>query len=402
MPMKTADVQAFYAKYVIGNYKRAPIAVVRGEGLRIWDANGKRYLDLLSGLGVNGLGYCPPRVVAAVQKQAARLMHIHNNYFWQEQGVLAKVLADKLTGMDAPKAFFCNSGTEASEAAIKLARLYGKRHEGRWRIICAENGFHGRTYGALSATAQPKLQEGCEPLLPGFNSVPLNDLAALESAFDKTTAAFMVEPVQGEGGIFICAPEYLKAARALCDKHGALLLYDEVQCGLGRTGDYFAYQTLQAPAPDIIWLAKTLGGGFPIGAMLAKDAVAQHLAPGTHGSTFGGNPLACRAALAVLETIEKDKLLAHVREMSRYLAEQLAALRAKYSGKIKEVRQLGLMAGIDLNFPGKNVCESCLERGLMINVTHETTLRLLPAMIVTKAELDEGIEIIAQVLEEAH
>src|SRR5208283_5259114 len=268
-------------------------------------------------------------VVAAVQKQAARLMHIHNNYFWQEQGVLAKVLADKLTGLDAPKAFFCNSGTEASEAAIKLARLYGKKNGGKWRIICVENGFHGRTYGALSATPQPKLQEGCEPMLPGFSSVPLNDIAALESAFDTATVAFMVEPVQGEGGIFICETEYLQAARALCDKHGALLLYDEVQCGLGRTGDYFAYQTLQAPAPDIIWLAKTLGGGFPIGAMLAKDAVAQYLVPGTHGSTFGGNPLACRAALAVVETIETDKLLAHVREMSQYLAEKLAALRAR-------------------------------------------------------------------------
>jgi acetylornithine/succinyldiaminopimelate/putrescine aminotransferase len=347
------------------------------------------------------LGYCPPRVVAAVQEQAACLMHIHNNYYWQEQALLAKALAGKLTGMGQAKAFFCNSGTEASEAAIKLARLYGKKHQGRWRILSVQNGFHGRTYAALSATAQAKLQEGCEPMLPGFASVPLNDASALAKAFDDQTVAFMVEPVQGEGGIFLCQKEYLQAAREICDKHGALLMYDEVQCGMGRTGDYFAYQTLKAPAPDILWLAKTLGGGFPIGALLAKSAVAQMLVPGTHGSTFGGNPLACSAALAVIETIDQDNLLSHVREMSRYLADNLAALRAKHSAKIKEIRQIGLMVGIDLNFPGKSVYDRCLERGLMANVTHDTTLRLLPAMIVTRGEIDAAFEIIAAALAEA-
>ncbi|MFH0939967.1 MAG: aspartate aminotransferase family protein [Planctomycetota bacterium] len=398
MTMKTSDVQALYAQYVFGNYNRAPLAIVRGEGSRVWDAEGKRYLDLLPGLGVNGLGHCPPRVVAAIKKQAASLMHIHNNYFWEQQAQLAKALVEKLTGMNEARAFFCNSGTEASEAGIKLARLYGKQHDGKWKIISVQNGFHGRTYAALSATAQPNLQKGCEPLLPGFSYVPLNDIVALEKAFDAETVAFMVEPVQGEGGIFACSREYLQAARQLCDRHGALLMYDEVQCGLGRTGDYFAYQSLQSPAPDVIWLAKSLGGGFPIGAMLATASVAQFMAPGTHGTTFGGNPLACAAALAMLETIEAENLIAHVREVSRHLAGRLENLRAEHCAKIKEIRQLGLMVGIDLNFSAKAVHAQCLEYGLMINVTHETTLRLLPAMNVTKLELDEGLEIISRVL----
>jgi acetylornithine/N-succinyldiaminopimelate aminotransferase len=399
--METQEVQDTYAKYVFGNYGRAPVAIVKGEGSQVWDANGKRYLDLLPGLGVNGLGHCPPRVVKAIAEQAQKLLHVHNNYMWEQQCLLAKALVEKLTGMGEARAFFCNSGTEASEAAIKLARLYGKQKSPqKWKLISVQNGFHGRTYGALSATGQPNLQKGCDPLLPGFTYVPLNDITALEKAFDPETAGFMVEPVQGEGGIYICSPEYLKAARELCNKHGALLMYDEVQCGMGRTGDYFAYQSLNAPAPDVIWLAKALGGGFPIGAMLAKPEVAQHLVPGTHGSTFGGNPLACAAGLAVIDTIESEKLMQHVRAMSKHLVGKLEELRAQLPQKIKEIRQLGLMVGIDLNFPGKPVFGRCLDEGLMINVTHDTTLRLLPAMNVTAAELDEGLNIISRVLKE--
>ncbi len=398
--MKTAGVQALYAKHLFGNYTRAPIAMVRGEGSYLWDAEGKRYLDLLPGLGVDGLGHCPPRVVAAIERQAKSLIHIHNNFLWEQQALLGKTLVEKTTGIDAPRAFFCNSGTEASEAAIKLARLYGKQNGGKWKIISVQNGFHGRTYAALTATAQPALQKGCEPLLPGFSHVPLNDAAALERAFDAETVGFMVEPVQGEGGIFIASPDYLKAARAICDKNGALLMYDEVQCGMGRTGDYFAYQSLQAPAPDVVWLAKALGGGFPIGAMVARSGVAQYMAPGTHGTTFGGNPLACAAALAVFETIESDKLIAHVREMGKHLAAKLHELRAAHAEKIRDIRQLGLMAGIDLQFPGKPIHAACIEQGLLINVTHDTTLRLLPAMNVKKSELDEGLAIISRVLAE--
>ncbi|HYF49865.1 MAG TPA: acetylornithine transaminase, partial [Planctomycetota bacterium] len=337
MSLTTAEVQVLYGKYMFQNYNRAPVAVVRAEGSYVWDANGKRYLDLLPGLGVNGLGHCPPRVVAAVQKQAAQILHIHNNYMWEQQPLLGKALVEKL-GIEGARAFFCNSGTEASEAAIKLARLYGKQNGGKWKLISVENGFHGRTYGALSATGQPSLQKGTEPLLPGFSYVPLNNIDALAKAFDKETVGFMIEPVQGEGGIYIADAKYLQAARELCDKHGALLMYDEVQCGLGRTGDYFAWQSLKAPAPDVIWLAKALGGGFPIGAMLAKNTVAQFMVPGTHGTTFGGNPLACAAGLAVIETIEKESLITHTREMAGHLAKRLTELKSKHSGKIKEIR----------------------------------------------------------------
>ena len=400
MFMKTSDVQTLYAKYVLGNYNRNPIAIVRGEGSRVWDADGKCYLDLLPGLGVNGLGHCPPRVVAAINSQAASLIHIHNNYLWENQALLAQALVNKLTGISEAKAFFCNSGTEASEAAIKLSRLYGKQKGGKWKIIGVQGGFHGRTYGALSATGQPGLQKNCEPLLPGFSHVPLNDSAALEQAFDSETVAFMVEPVQGEGGIFSCTTDYLQAARKICDRHGALLMYDEVQCGMGRTGDYFAYQTLKAPAPDVVWLAKALGGGFPMGAMLARTEVAQAMVPGTHGSTFGGNPLACAAALAVIETIDSENLIAHVREVSRHLARGLEALRAKHDSKIKEIRQIGLMVGIDLIFPGKAAYTRCIEQGLLLNVTHDTTIRLLPAMTVSGKEIDEGLGILSHVLGE--
>jgi predicted acetylornithine/succinylornithine family transaminase len=385
---------------MVGNYTRAPIAIVRGEGSYVWDADGKRYLDLLMGLGVNGLGHCPPRVVAAVEKQLHTLMHFHNNYMWPQQGLLGQALCSKLTGVTDPRCFVCNSGTEASEASIKLARLYGKANGGKWKIISVENGFHGRTFGALTATGQTGLHKGCEPLLPGFSYVPLNDIAALEKAFDHETVGFMVEPIQGEGGIFIATQAYLQAARKLCDKHGALLMYDEVQCGMGRTGDYFAYQTLKAPAPDIIWLAKLLGGGFPVGTMLARGEVAKYLVPGTHGTTFGGNPLACAAALGVIETIDAEKLLPKVRDTARHLAGALEGLRSRHKSKIKELRQVGLMAGIDLTFPGKAVFQRCLELGLIINVTHDTTLRMLPAMNVTTAQLDEGLKIIEKALGE--
>jgi len=395
-----SEIQDLYSKHLIGNYTRLPVAFVRGEGCYLWDTAGKRYLDLIAGLGVDGLGHCSPRVVAAVQKQAATLLHLHNNYYWEPQARLAQALCGKLSSMNDPRAFFCNSGTEAAEAAIKLARLYGKQQGGKWKLISLSNGFHGRTYAALSATGQPSLQKNCEPLLPGFTHVPLNDIGALERAFDDQTIGFMVEPVLGEGGIFVCSPEYLQAARKICDKHGALLMYDEVQCGMGRTGDYFAFQTLNAPPPDVIWLAKLLGGGFPIGAMVARNSVAQAMVPGTHGTTFGGNPTACAAALAVMETIDADGLIARTRASAAHLAKGLEALRAKHSQKIKEIRQLGLMVGIDLTFPGKPIFQRCLELGLVINVTHETTLRMLPALIVTNEQLDEGLAIVSKALAE--
>lgn len=399
MPLSTKETIDLYAKYLITNYGRAPISIVRGQGSYVWDADGKKYLDLLPGLGVDGLGHCPPTVVEALRKQAGELLHIHNNYLIEGQGKLARALVKHLTGMGEAKAFFCNSGTEASEAAIKLARLWGKKNGGKWKIVSLENGFHGRTYAALTATGQPKLQAGTEPLLPGFSHVPINDIKALEKAFDdREICGFMAEPVQGEGGIFPCTKEFLAAARALCTQRGALLMYDEVQAGLGRTGDMYAYQTIGAPAPDILWLAKALGGGFPIGGMLARPEVAEHLVPGTHGTTFGGNPMACAAGLAVVETIEKENLLAHVRAMGEYLGKGLHVLREKFPKVVKDVRRIGLMAALDLHMPGKPYLEYCRDHGLLINCTHDTVLRLLPAMNVKREELDEGLVIIEKAL----
>jgi len=400
MSLSTSEVNALYSQHLMGNYARSSMVLSRAQGSLVWDADGKRYIDLLPGLGVNGLGHCPPRVVEAIAKQSAQLLHCHNTYQWETQALLAKALTERLTGMAGARAFFCNSGTEATEAALKIARLYGKANGGKTKFISVTNGFHGRTFGSLTATAQPALQKGFDPLLPGFSYVPLNDIKALEAAFDDQTVGFMVEPVQGEGGIFIATQEYLQAARELCKKYGALLMYDEVQCGIGRTGDWFAYQSLKAPAPDVIWLAKALGGGFPIGAMLATGDVAKHLIPGSHGSTFGGHPVACAAGLAVIETVEKDNLIAHVRDVSEHLSQLVGELRRKHATKIKEVRQLGLMLGIDLNFPGKPVFQKCLELGVMLNVTHDTTVRLLPAMNVTKDELSEGLAVLTKVLAE--
>ncbi len=401
MSESSENVLRLFKNHVTGNYGRAPISLVRGEGSRLWDAEGRRYLDLLPGLGVNGLGHCPPRVVEAVKQQAGRLMHVHNNYLLEQQGLLAKALTSRAVGMRNPKAFFCNSGSEASEAGIKMARLWGKKNGGKWKIVSLINSFHGRTYAAITATGQPNLQKGIDPLLPGFSYVPLNDIRALEAAFDDETVALMVEPVQGEGGIYPCDKAYLEAARRLCDRRGALLLYDEVQCGMGRTGDFYAYLSLGAPAPDVIWLAKALGGGFPIGAMMASEDVASALVPGTHGSTFGGNPMACAAGLAVIETIEAEGLLERARKLGEHLENGLRRVKERFPGKVKEIRRVGLMAGLELTIPVAEVVAKCREAGLLINGTHETVLRFLPAMTVTTEELDEGLAILASVLENA-
>jgi predicted acetylornithine/succinylornithine family transaminase len=400
MPLSSAQTQEMVSQYLTGNYMRAPISMVRGEGSYLWDAEGKRYLDLLPGLGVDGLGHAHPKVVKALSEQAGKLLHIHNNYLIEGQAHLAKALIDRVTGMGAAKAFFCNSGTEASEAGIKLSRLWGKQNGGKWKIITLENGFHGRTYGALSATGQPKFHLGCEPILPGFSYVPINNLDALAKAFDSETVAFIAEPVQGEGGIFPCTTAFLTGAKELCQKHGALLLYDEVQSGGGRTGDFYAYQTLKAPAPDILWLAKSLGGGFPIGAMIARPEVALYLKPGTHGTTYGGNPLACAAGLAVIETIEQEKLIENVRAMADVLNKLLKDVAEKFPQKVKEIRQVGLMAALDLTFPCKPVVDKARENGVLVNGTHDTVVRFLPAMNVNKAQLEEGVAVVAKALAE--
>ncbi|MGH7145238.1 MAG: aspartate aminotransferase family protein [Planctomycetota bacterium] len=393
--MEFEAIKGLFDRYVIGNYARAPIAIARAQGSEVWDTTGKRYLDLLPGLGCSGVGHCHPHVVAAVQAQAAQLLHFHNNYYWEAQGRLAELVA-KYTAIGG-KTFFANSGTEASEGALKLARLCAPAE--RRTIVTALNSFHGRSYGALSATAGDNFHMGVEPILPGFRYVPLNDLPALEKAFAaKDVAAVYLEPVQGEGGIFPCTGDYLRGARKLCDQHGALLMFDEIQSGGGRCGRFCAGQVIAPDVkPDVVTYAKSLGGGLPIGAVHAREGVHQKLAPGTHGSTFGANVVCCAAAIAVFEVIERENLFANVTAMAEHLKTVLAGWQ-KELDCVKEVRQVGLMVGIDLAFPGKAVIDESLQQGLLINCTHNITLRLLPAMNVTTGQLNEGLGILKQAI----
>src|SRR5437764_6025077 len=321
--MTTQETIDLFQRFVIGNYKRYPVALVRGEGSLVWDAEGNRYLDFFPGWGCDLIGHCPPRVVAAVREQLGTLIHVPNTWHIEAQALLAKALSER-SGFDG-RAFFCNSGTEAVEAAIKLARLYGKP-DGRYKIVTMFNSFHGRTMGALSATGQPKYHKGLEPLLAGFNHVPFGDLQAAAKAIDNETCAILVEPIQGEGGVNLPPAGYLEGLRSLADKHKLLLIFDEVQSGMGRTGRWFAHQHWQVQ-PDAITLAKALAGGLACGALVARPGVADKLRPGTHAATFGGNPIACRAALAAIETIETDDLLARAEQIGNYFHKRFEALR---------------------------------------------------------------------------
>jgi acetylornithine/N-succinyldiaminopimelate aminotransferase len=349
---------------------------------------------MFPGWAVSGIGHCHPKVVAAIRKQAGELLHIDNTLYSEPQGILAKLLSERAFG---GKSFFCNSGAEANEAAMKLARLYASGK--KYKFITAEGSFHGRTFATLTATAQPKHHEGLLPLLPGFVYVPFNDIKALESAFSDEVAAVMVEPIQGEGGINVATAEYLRAIRHLCDENGAIVIFDEVQTGIGRTGKWFAYQHFDVE-PDIMTMAKALGGGVAIGAMMAKEEIAASLVPGKHASTFGGNALACAAAIAVIETIEEDNLLENAASVGRYAKEKLGQLKQKHF-IIDHVRGIGLMIGVQLKSPGKEIVEQCLEKGLRINCTNESVLRFMPPMIVTKKEIDEAVDILDSVLTES-
>ncbi|MFN9234166.1 MAG: aspartate aminotransferase family protein [Planctomyces sp.] len=379
--------------YVIPNYRRQPIALVRGEGSRVWDADGRCYLDLFPGWGCNILGYSPPRLVKAIQEQAARLIHVPNTWYIEQQGRFAEFLCSRGFG----KAFFCNSGAEANEAAIKLARLHGSA-QNRYRVITFENGFHGRTFGALTATAQPKYHEGLGPLMAGFRYAKMNDIETVRSLIDHETAAIMIEPVQGEGGVRIPAPGFLQTLRTLCDEHGLLLIFDEVQTGMGRLGTWFGYQTLGVQ-PDVITLAKGLAGGVACGAMICRDEFAVDLRPGMHASTFGGNSLAMAAGLAVGETIEQEGLLQHIQRVSAAVRTQLQGWQAELP-IIREVRVCGMMIGIDLTIPSGPAVAKCMERGVLVNATNETVVRLLPALNVSADDLDEGLIAVREVLEE--
>lgn len=379
--------------YVIPNYRRQPIALVRGEGSRVWDADGRCYLDLFPGWGCNILGYSPPRLVKAIQEQAARLIHVPNTWYIEQQGRFAQFLCSRGFG----KAFFCNSGAEANEAAIKLARLHGSA-QNRYRVITFENGFHGRTFGALTATAQPKYHEGLGPLMAGFRYAKMNDIETVRSLIDHETAAIMIEPVQGEGGVRIPAPGFLQTLRTLCDEHGLLLIFDEVQTGMGRLGTWFGYQTLGVQ-PDVITLAKGLAGGVACGAMICRDEFAADLRPGMHASTFGGNSLAMAAGLAVGETIEQEGLLQHIQQVSAAVRTQLQGWQAELP-IIREVRVCGMMIGIDLTIPSGPAVAKCMERGVLVNATNDTVVRLLPALNVSADDLDEGLSAVREVLEE--
>ncbi|MCS7016562.1 MAG: aspartate aminotransferase family protein [Gemmatales bacterium] len=393
-PRSSAEVIALFDRYVIGNYKRFPVCLVRGEGCYVWDAEGNRYLDLFPGWGCNLLGHCPPRVVEAVREQVGRLIHVPNTWYLEAQGLLAQALSERSFG---GQCFFCNSGAEAVEAALKLARLCGKPN--RYKIIAMLHSFHGRTYGALSATGQAKYHHGFEPMLPGFRHVPFGDVQAVADAIDEETCAILVEPVQGEGGIRIAPAGYLQALRELADRHGLVLIFDEVQSGLGRTGKWFAYQHWGVE-PDIMTLAKGLAGGIAAGAIVARKELAAKLQPGMHAATFGGNPIACRAALATIQTIEQEGLLPRAEQIGQRFRDRLRELQARCP-LIREIRVLGAMIGLELQGDGTPIVQRCLERRLLLNCTQQTVLRLLPALTITDEQIEEGCHILAEVLNEA-
>jgi predicted acetylornithine/succinylornithine family transaminase len=380
-----------FSKYVIPNYTRYPISLVHGEGTYVWDAEGKRYLDLFPGWGCGILGHCPPAVVKAIQEQVTHLIHIPNTWYTEAQGKFAEALCSRSFG----QAFFCNSGAEAVEAAIKLARLH-LSPRGKYKFITFENGFHGRTIGAVTATAQPKYHEGFRPLVDGFLYAPFNDIDAVRKLVDDKLCGIMIEPVQGEGGINIPKDGFLADLRQIVDDAGALLIFDEVQTCMGRTGTWFGYQQWGIQ-PDILTMAKGLSGGVAAGAIIARHEIAASLKPGKHASTFGGNPLAMAAGIATVETIERENLLANVNQMSDRFRSHFTALQRELP-IIKDVRIKGMMIGVELTIPGTPAVSQCMQRGVLINCTHDTVIRLLPPLNITAAQVDEGCAVLSNVL----
>ena len=379
---------------IVNTYARYPLVVESGAGCWLTDCDGNRYLDFLAGVAVNNLGHCHPAVVAALQEQAAKLIHCSNFYHVPNQIELAELLCEHSFG---DRVFFCNSGAEANETAIKLARKHSSENYAaeRTEIISATDSFHGRTLGTLSATGQEKVQTGFAPILPGFRYVPFGDAEALQQAIGAQTCAVLLEPIQGEGGIQVPPTGYLKAVRQLCDDHNLLLILDEIQVGMGRTGTLFAYQQ-EGIEPDLMTLAKALAGGAPIGAMVAREPYAACLAPGSHGSTFGGNPLVTAAGIATLKTLLQGDILAHCQAMGNYLRQGLERLQQKYS-LISEVRGRGLMLGLELTGNGSSIVTAALERGLLINCTMAKTLRFVPPLIVTQEEIERMLGILTEI-----
>jgi len=388
------EVKKFFdesSRYIMNTYTRYPVVLRKGRGMKVWSSDGKEYLDFVGGVAVNILGHCHPRVVVAIQKQAQRLIHVSNYYYIEPQIKLAKLLVEHSF---ADKVFFCNSGAEAIEAAIKLARKYAKEqvHPNRFEIIAAKNSFHGRTLAAITASGQEKFQKGFEPLVPGFTHVPFNDIQAMREAITEETCAILLEPIQGEGGVRVADPNYLKEVRDLCNEQNILLILDEVQTGMGRTGKLFAHEHFGI-TPDIMAIAKGLGGGVPIGAMLATDKVASGFQPGNHASTFGGNPLVCAAGVATLETILEDGfILDQCNRMSAYFIGRLELLRTKFPALVKEVRGRGLLLGMELTTDGDPIVRACLEKGFLINCAAGTVLRFIPPLIVQRKDIDQLVD----------
>ncbi len=389
-PSLAREVIGLEQDYLLQNYGRYPLVLRRGEGPWIWDVEGNRYLDFIAGIGVNALGHAHPRILKIIAEQSALLIHSSNLYYHEYQGPLARKLA-AASGLQ--RSFFANSGTEAVEGALKMIRAHGhKINPEKFEVISLENSFHGRTLGALSITGQPKYRKDFEPLLPGARFVKANDFDAIEAAFSPRTAGIVIEWIQGEGGVFPITREYAAKARALADRYDALLVFDEIQCGVGRTGTYFAYQLAKPVVlPDIMVAAKPLACGLPLAAITANERAAASIAPGMHGSTFGGSALACRVAIEFFDIL--DELLPAIRRVGNYFRARLREMAGRYPF-IREVRGEGLMVGVDLTIPGKQFVESAREAGLLINCTHDTVLRFLPPYIVTEEEVDLALAIL--------
>ena len=392
--MDSQTMMMLSEKYIANTYARYPIVLVRGKGTRVWDIEGKEYLDFVAGLAVCNLGHCHPKVVKAIQDQAEKLIHVSNFYYIEPQIKLASLLCQHSF---ADKVFFCNSGAEANEGAIKLARKFAKEKKGgeRYEVITMEGSFHGRTLATLTATAQEKYHKGYAPLMPGFKYVPFSDTEALRKAVDSKTCAIMLEPIQGEGGVNIPSEGYLKVLREICDEKGILLIFDEVQVGMGRTGKLFAYEH-EGIEPDLMTLAKSLAGGVPIGALLMKEKIGETFVPGDHASTFGGNPLATSAGIAAVSAMVEEGMLKNCQEVGGHFLTKLEKTKKKFPF-VKEVRGRGLIVGMELKIEGGSIVKEMMQRGILINCTMGNVLRFLPPLIVTKEEVDQVVEALQEV-----
>ncbi len=394
--MKTRDVQKLYSEFVLPTYTQAPLCLVKGKDSRVWDLEGREYLDFFPGWAVSGLGHCHPEVVNAIKEQSRKILHVSNNFLNLKQAQLAREISK---ASFPSRIFFANSGAEANEAAIKFARKYG-HDSGRYEIVTMKDSFHGRTLAAVAATGQEKVQKGFDPLPAGFRYAAFNDLDSVKGQFTDKTIGVLLEPIQGEGGIHVATAEFMKGLRKLCDERDLLLILDEVQTGMGRTGKMFAFQHYGIE-PDLMTLAKSLGSGVPIGALVVNRKIQKEvLTPGTHATTYGGNPLVAAAALAVFRAIKKQRLLQNAAHMGAFLGERLEQFKEKFS-VIKEIRGMALMRGVELHIPGASIVEDCRAKGLLINCTQDKVLRIMPALTVTKKLLDRGLAILEQVLGES-